>query len=87
MDMDAIVKIIEGYKDVKVSSVSASGTKTSTTITIKARISQRQMPLVATKIFNKYDDIHYIRFIGGWFEYVYTRRTLSYLGYNLKKVD
>lgn len=85
--MDAIVKIIESYKGVKVSSVSASGSKTSTSITIKARISQRQMPLAATKIFNKYDDIHYVRFIGGWFEYVYTRRTLSYLGYNLKNVD
>lgn len=84
MTMDAIVKILEGYKGVKVDSVVVCGL-TETMVVIRARINDKQMPLAATKILNKYPNVSIVHFTGGWIEYVYTRRTLSYLGYNVEK--
>ena len=84
--MDAIVKIIESYKGVSVASVSIFGQK-SLTIMIKADgANGKNMPLAATKILNKYSDVEFVHFTGGFMEHVYTRRTLSYLGYKIKKV-
>ena len=84
--MDAIVKIIESYKGVTAASVAIFGKKSLAIMINADGANGKNMPLIATKILNKYSDVEFVHFTGGFMEYVYTRRTLSYLGYNLKKV-
>ena len=81
---ETIKKIVEGYKGVKAESVFVSDKKDYVGIIANAP-KELTMRLASVKIFNKFPSIEFINWEGGWVNYAYTRRTLSHLGYNLKK--
>lgn len=83
---ESIVKIIERYKGVKVKNVFVSDKGDYVGILANAP-KKRTMQFASVKIFNQFPSVEFVNWEGAWLNYAYTRRTLSYLGYNLKKVD
>jgi hypothetical protein len=78
-----IADIVLEYKGVALDYAKVFGRNNYATMIKVRHINPRQMPLAAVKILNKYPKIDFVHFTGGWTEYVYTRRTLSYLGYKI----
>ena len=82
---ESIVKIIESYKGAKVESVFVSNKGVYVNILANAP-KVRTMQLASVKILNQFPSVEFVNWQGAWLNYVYLRRTLSHIGYNLKKV-
>ena len=81
---ESIKKIVEGYKGVKVKNVFVSDKGDYVGILANSP-KERQMEFASVKILNQFPSIEFVNWEGGWVNYAYTRRTLSHLGFNLKK--
>lgn len=77
---EQIKHIVENYKGVKVGHLFISDKGDYVGILSNAP-KQRTMELASVKIFKKFPFVEFINWQGAWLNYVYTRRTLSYLGY------
>lgn len=83
--MDKICRIIEGYKGCVVPFGGIDISDAGDYLMLKVpNMQEKNMPLAAKKILNRFREIRMVQFTGGWTEYVYSRETLKWAGYKMK---
>lgn len=77
-----IKEIIEkNYKGTKCISIYC-GNYTSEYATLKVEgMKHRNMPHAAKRILTEFPNLKWVRFTGGWLDYIYSRETLKWAGY------